>query len=545
MRVWQLNKAPVELFGDEIDVGLQAYSISKTGKDYFGNTLPIMFHSFSEYRLPFFIYSAVPFINIFGLNEWGVRLTGVFWGLLGIIGIFLLAKDIFNFRISIIAGFLLAITPWHLQYSRQAGIESGMLLTFIIFAVWFFIKGLKKYTWLLISVLLFSLSIYVYATALIFVVILSICLLTLFWKDIKKQGVMKITLLVILCFVILIPYTNLYSSGKAGQRFSTISIFGDKDINDEIFSRRNQEAVPFSSIFHNRFLTFGQEIGKNYLRSFSTEFLFVNGDPNLRQSVGGVGEFFIFELILILLGFYVFFKKGYKKEAKILLFWLLIAPIPSSLTKDGGYHASRLMLMLAPLVLFAALGLNYLTEQVGNIKKILLILITGLAVLNITIYLHRYYTEWPKDSFRFWQGGYKEAISYIKTEDLKYSRIYFNNTYEPALPRFMFWYAYDPIKFQKVFYGSVAEKDIVPGFNGFKLEDKYYFGILNNLIEDKGFAQLMKDKELYLVSVRDEVGSADWESSPPVHLNILKKIYNPVNRKPILFVVTKKDVKND
>ena len=32
LRLWGLNKVPVSLFGDEVDVGYQAYSILKTGK---------------------------------------------------------------------------------------------------------------------------------------------------------------------------------------------------------------------------------------------------------------------------------------------------------------------------------------------------------------------------------------------------------------------------------------------------------------------------------------------------------------------------------
>src|SRR3989344_7442434 len=121
LRVFRLDDTPISLFGDEIDVGLQAYSILETGKDYFGNSFPLMFKSFEEVRLPLFIYSAVPMVGIFGLNEWGVRLTGVFWGMLGILGAYLLIKKLYGLKVALISSFILAITPWHLQFSRQGG----------------------------------------------------------------------------------------------------------------------------------------------------------------------------------------------------------------------------------------------------------------------------------------------------------------------------------------------------------------------------------------------------------------------------------------
>lgn len=540
LRVYKLDKVPIELFGDEIDVGIQANSILHTGKDYFGNKFPVMFHSFDEYRLPLFIYSDVLFIKIFGLNEWGVRMAGVFWGVLGILGLYLLCKKLTSPRIALFSAFLLAITPWHLQYSRQAGIESGMLLTFTTLAIWAFIKGLQNFKWLLISAIIFSLSIYVYATALVFVVIFGTFLLVFFRRSLQQYGVAKLGFITIVCFIILIPYINIYLQGKAGARFSTISIFGDKDINDEIFIRRNRENGTLATVFHNKPFAYSQEIIKNYVRTFSTEFLFTNGDPNLRQSVGGVGEFYVFEILLLFFGLYHFLKFKDGKNISILFFWILIAPIPSSLTKDGGYHASRLMLILTPLIFFMANGMDYLiAKRPTRWVKVICGIFLFLAILNIAVYMHRYYVEWPKDSWRFWQLGYKEAMEYIKDNDSRYERIYFNNTYESTLPRFLFWYGYDPKTFQNQVTNIQKKENIIKGFNGFSVGNKYYFGIVSKLIEDEGFAEVLQKNDLYLVSVRDEVGAADWISSPPKHVKILKTIYNPFN-KPIFFIITKK-----
>src|SRR3989344_5374942 len=103
LRVWQVGKIPISLFGDEIDVGLQANSILTTGKDYLGNRMPVLFHSFSEYRLPLQLYLDVPFVKLFGLNEVGVRAVSVLFGFLSLIFFYLLIKEFSNKKLATVA----------------------------------------------------------------------------------------------------------------------------------------------------------------------------------------------------------------------------------------------------------------------------------------------------------------------------------------------------------------------------------------------------------------------------------------------------------
>src|SRR3989344_5707483 len=80
LRLWKLEEVPVSLFGDELDVGYQAYSILQTGRDYQGNFMPLHFHSLAEWRTPLYIYSAVPTVALFGITPYGVRLPAAFFG---------------------------------------------------------------------------------------------------------------------------------------------------------------------------------------------------------------------------------------------------------------------------------------------------------------------------------------------------------------------------------------------------------------------------------------------------------------------------------
>ena len=80
LRIVALDRNPISLFGDELDVGYHAYSLLKTGKDYTGHFLPTYIQSLNEARAPLQMYLTIPFVAFFGLNEWGVRLPPALFG---------------------------------------------------------------------------------------------------------------------------------------------------------------------------------------------------------------------------------------------------------------------------------------------------------------------------------------------------------------------------------------------------------------------------------------------------------------------------------
>lgn len=80
-RLYGLISVPSSVYWDEASIGYNAYSILKTGKDEWGEFLPLHFRAFGEFKLPVYIYSTIPFVYVFGLNEVSVRLPSVFYSL--------------------------------------------------------------------------------------------------------------------------------------------------------------------------------------------------------------------------------------------------------------------------------------------------------------------------------------------------------------------------------------------------------------------------------------------------------------------------------
>lgn len=549
LRIFRLDQVPSSLFGDEVDVGYQAYSILHTGKDLAGNFLPVYFRSLSEYRTPLYLYSAVPFVAVFGLNEWGIRLPAVFWGLVSIIGIFLLTRKLYGDRVGIIAAFLMAISPWHLQYSR-ASFEVTMLLTFIIFGIYFFLKEKKYLFFLILSLIFFGLSIYIYSTAIIFSPLILGLLVFLNYKDLIKRKT-KLLLPLIIITIIILPAVWFVFKGAASERFGSVSIFRDSVLDDKInLARKSQEFITtegritsnnpsMERIFHNKPTVYAQVFTTNYLKAFSLDFLFANGDINFRHSIHEMGELYYFELILLSLGLLYLIKNESLKTKTLIFAWLLLAPVPASLTSDGGYHATRLILMLPPLIIINSLGaLLILNNLKRNYVKALLTVVVILFAFNFIFYIHRYFVHYPVESWRWWHSGFKEAMLYMKDNEENYSKLVFNNTYEPVFIRFLTWWQFPPEQLHLNYSDILKNYEVLPGIEGFRFKDKYYFGSAKDKV---GVNEVVKGDMMYLVSARDEVpGDWDWEKNPPSGIKVLKTIRNPEGL-PIFFVVTAND----
>src|SRR3990167_5517173 len=96
LRFYKITQIPPSLNWDEVAIGYNAYSILKTGKDEWGQFLPVHFKSYGEYKLPAQIYASIPGIAVFGLNELGVRITPVVYGTLTVLLLYFLTRALFG-----------------------------------------------------------------------------------------------------------------------------------------------------------------------------------------------------------------------------------------------------------------------------------------------------------------------------------------------------------------------------------------------------------------------------------------------------------------
>lgn len=145
LRFYKVTSDPPSLNWDEVSIGYNAYSVLKTGRDEWNKFLPLHFESYGEYKLPAQIYASIPAISIFGLNEFGVRITPVIYGTLTVFLLYFLAKELFkNDWVALASAFFLAISPWHIQLTR-ASFESSFSVFWVTLGVWLFFRLNKRY----------------------------------------------------------------------------------------------------------------------------------------------------------------------------------------------------------------------------------------------------------------------------------------------------------------------------------------------------------------------------------------------------------------
>ena len=510
LRLYKISQVPVSLFGDELDVGYQAYSILKTGKDYYGNPWPIHFQSLAEYRTPLYLYSAVPTVAAFGISPLGVRLPAVLFGILSIWIFYLLIKQLFkDEKLALLSAAVLTFSPWHIQYSRAA-FEVTQLLFLLLLSLLLFFKSFKKGKYLWLSAASFALTPWVYSTVKLFTPLLLVFLFLIWHKEILKLP--KRSLLIAFCSLLLIGGPIAYSTvfGGGGQRFGYISVFTDPTVETEVGVDRELDAhvrgetgIGLSPTltdrsFHNKFTFWGSNILKNYFQPFSTDFLFVKGDLNLRHSIEGVGQFYMVEAITLILGVVFFFSSKADWKTKALIgFWILAGVIPAAITRDGGRHATRLIVILPPLAFLIGYGLSKITGY--------RLLITGYLLLfaaNFIAYQHNFWVHNPWYSERWWHSGWDPAIHAVSDLGKDYDRVVITMSDEPPWTFFAAHMMYDPVAWQANFPTENWYDD--PIFGRVTKIDKYTFASMPG---DGMYSwwKVLDNKTLYLASEK-EVG---------------------------------------
>ncbi|KKU98375.1 hypothetical protein A2701_03785 [Candidatus Amesbacteria bacterium RIFCSPHIGHO2_01_FULL_47_34] len=518
-----LDRVPPELFGDEIDVGYQAFSLYKTGKDLYGQVLPVYIHSLSEWRAPLLMYMTVPSIALLGNTEYGVRLPeAVFGSLSPVILFFLVYQTTKSKRLAVLSSCILAFLPWHIHYSRAA-FEAVILLDLLMLGTLMWLRGR-----LFLSALFLSLSFYTYSTAAVFV---PLWLVFLYLYN-KKKFSGKFSYFFLL---FLIPFIAFLVSGRAGERFSRLSILQpDTETIDKITFLRSQENTRLEPFFHSRWESMARLFAYNYFRAFSSEFLFVRGDPTVRHNLQYIGQLLPTTAPFLIWGLYLLAKK----KQYFWLVWMLLAPLPAALTRDGAWHATRLFLMIPPLSVAIGAGILQLLHFFSD-KKFIKLMLVILFSVDFILFAHYYLVHYPKTSWRWWHVGYKQLMVQIPDLTAQYDKIFINNTYEPSLIRFLFYTRFPPALFHSQFRTDKPVDNIYPGYNGFSLADKFFFGDFTGEALKQGLPEYISSDSLYLISQRENIpGDWDWRTSGPAGIKIISATADP-SGVPLLYLISR------
>jgi 4-amino-4-deoxy-L-arabinose transferase-like glycosyltransferase len=448
-----LNHTPA-LNPDEAALGYNAYSLIKTGKDEHGISWPLHFKSFGDYKPGGYVYLALPFIKLLGLNPLAVRLPNL---ILSLVTILFLYKFILlvskSETLALTSALVLTFSPWHIHFSRGAW-ESSAALSFIVMGVYFFFKSIKEKFLLNFTffVLFFVLSLYIYHSARLVAPLLALSLIILYFKFIIKKFPL-IIFPVLLGVLLAVPVLYSFISNGGSERFGGVGITADQGpiwrANELINHHNNVKLI--NRAIHNKRVLYLISWAQKYTSHFDLNFLALNGDEVPRSKVPEMGQIYLLEIPFLFLGLISLFKTNLfnKKIKSFIILFLLIAPIASSLTFQAP-SSLRALSMVIPLSILISLGIFSLLSYAYNLKflKLILVLLFIAYSYFITYYFDSYFVHYPKRYPFAWQYGFDELVPYLESQKSNFKDIYITDKYDQPYILFLFYSKYSPEKIQ-------------------------------------------------------------------------------------------------
>lgn len=361
LRFYQLPSLPPGLYPDEAMNGnnaLEALHGAAPFKVFYpeNNGREGLFINIQSFFLNFFIRQT-------GMIEpWMLRVPSVLFGIMTLVGIFLLTRKILEFAgekssatIPLLATFFTATSFWHINFSRIGfrAIMAPFFLTWGLYLMflaleWICERNTHPYSRILsfVAGFVYGLGFHSYIAYRVSpLLILGIWALIWFGGFVRKRFLNFAVWFAIGSICALVPLIIFFASSPADflGRTSQISIFSS--------------TAPAWELIKNIGLTAGS--------------FFIYGDWNWRHNIAGepllaapVALFLLMGVVLLCRNAWSAFKKkdarGTESGARLLLFvtsgWIACAALPVVISDEGIPHALRSLLLIPPLMMMAALG---------------------------------------------------------------------------------------------------------------------------------------------------------------------------------------------
>lgn len=453
LRLYQLGSLPNALTWDEASLGYNAFSILKTGRDEYGKLLPIIFKSFGDFKPGAYVYLATPSVAIFGLTEFAVRLPGAILGILAILGVYLIAGQLFkeeknNHLIASFSALFLAIMPLHIHFSRGAW-ETNVFCTTLLFSIYFLIRFTREGNFINTSIVLALLTFITYQAAkMLTPLVIALTIIVFwqsFWTHLKSHMKKPLNAGLLVFAVIFLGYLFIgATSGEMGNRLKRLSVFGYRPgISEQTKLTDSNNSISLS-LFHNQPEFTSRLIASRYLKHFSPKLLFYEGyAPVDRGHIPGSGALSTFDFIWIVLGLVYLAKFTRSKISIFIIGLLLLSPLPGSFTLSE-YSTVRSLFMVVPLSIICGLGAYLAFEKIKPIFIASLILtVIGFFYLSDLLFIHGNFT-YAKE----FQFGYKEAMQFIN--QYPESKVVMTDVWGQPYIFYLFYSRFDPTTYQKM-----------------------------------------------------------------------------------------------
>lgn len=329
LRFLYLGSVPVGLSHDETDNIIQAHAVIQTGSDIAGTWKAWSLLPNSGVMAELGPLINVPALLILPQSIFASRATtALLSALFPLLIFYWLTLLKVKPSVATTAALLLAVSPWHLIFSRTA-LEQPTSLFFYLLSWIFLAKAFRgpKINFFTFA-LAFSIGFFTYHGFKF--ALPGMTILYALYLNWQSRPRIKLPLLIALSVVgLLLIRTVLYSSYYASRSSEIVLLQSDR-FTAEVNEERRQSVAPdrLKSIFVNKPLVMLAVIRDKYVGAISPDMLFLHGEGNGVFSVWLAGYFYLFTLPFLLFGLFYLISK-HKPVHLLILALLFVSPIAS------------------------------------------------------------------------------------------------------------------------------------------------------------------------------------------------------------------------
>ncbi|KKQ01971.1 MAG: hypothetical protein US11_C0002G0030 [Candidatus Roizmanbacteria bacterium GW2011_GWA2_36_23] len=415
------------LLHDERDIVLSGYSIAKTGKDLYGNSLPLSFNNISPNAPPLSIY----FSSFWSLvnpikSVFYARLPFVIFSSLLIFLIYQLIYSLTkNRHKAILTSVFYCFSPWMLHLTRLA-FDSNIGIVFVVAAIILYLRRNN-----ILAYFFFFLSFYTYQGLRLLLPVLIIYLELFFlWKDKDKWQFVKKTGFNIAFVLLLIVSGFMIDSQIIESRKNEIIFFNKQKTASEVIFQRMTSVAPdkIKEIFSNKPIVALDYILTNFIKGQDISYLFKEGDYSAINGTTASGQFFLVFIVLYYLGMVSLGRKATKEDLFIIGF-SAIGMVTSLLSTNGVSFSTRSPISGIGFAYLIAQGSIFSWTNLQRIKQRSLIVagFIALLILNIIYFSYTYFYRRPVTVGELFNEHERQLVSYLANHTEGMFKVYTNS----------------------------------------------------------------------------------------------------------------------
>lgn len=399
-RLWMSGDVPGGINQDEAFAAREAWSLLHYGKDSFGYSCPMYLMAWGSGMSALNTYLMIPFIALFGMHTWVFRLPQMLIGILSLFAIEEIVGKVSNWKCSLLAMFLLAISPWHIMLSRWA-LDCNLVVGFLLFGLLFFIYGTEKQPFFILSAVFYGLSLYCYA-AIWPIVPIMILLQGLYLLYVHKVKITKYIVIAVITFVLFaIPILLFY--------------LVNMDILPEIVTP--WFSVPRLIYFRGSEFSILDIPGKfNAL----LQLLLTEKDDCYWNSTAEFGLYYKYGLVFTVTGFAVCVTRTWKSLKTrtyhgytFFMIQFLLAVILGMLIH---VNVNRINCIHTWILIFMAIGIEQYIRLFKKIFPHIDVVIAALYLVAFISFEHFYFTTYADNISQYFKKGIEPAVLYAENQ---------------------------------------------------------------------------------------------------------------------------------